>query len=186
MYDAALFYRGLAKPGPIVKNLLNYYRDGFYLATVHRQENTDNLNRLRSIMMALEAIAERVPVIMPLHPRTRNNLYEGSIHLKNVCSIDPVGYFDMICLLDKCRAVFTDSGGVQKEAYFFRKPCITLRDQTEWVELVEHGFNVLVGADGDKIIDAEQNFVYKNKDFSVSLYGDGNAGEKIVELIIRD
>jgi UDP-GlcNAc3NAcA epimerase len=94
-----------------------------------------------------------------------------------------VGYFDMVCLLDRCRAVFTDSGGVQKEAYFFHKPCITLREETEWVELVEHGYNLLVGADRDKIIDAEQYFVNQDRDFSIPLYGNGNAGDKIIKLI---
>jgi len=135
-------------------------------------------------MTALEEIAERVPVIMPLHPRTRKYLSEAGLHLQNVCCIEPVGYFDMICLLDRCRAVFTDSGGVQKEAYFFHKPCITLRDETEWVELVEYGFNFLVGADRDRIIEAEQHFIAKERDFYINLYGNGNAGEKIVELII--
>jgi UDP-GlcNAc3NAcA epimerase len=184
MYDAALFYRERAKPGSVVASLLNQYQDGFYLATVHRQENTDDVNRLRNIMTALDEIAERVPVIMPLHPRTRKYLSEAGLHLQNVCCIEPVGYFDMICLLDRCRAVFTDSGGVQKEAYFFHKPCITLRDETEWVELVEYGFNFLVGADRDRIIEAEQHFIAKERDFYINLYGNGNAGEKIVELII--
>jgi UDP-GlcNAc3NAcA epimerase len=186
MYDAALFYRERAKPGSNVSGLLNQYQDGFYLATVHRQENTDDVNRLRNIMTALEEIAERVPVIMPLHPRTRKYLSEAGLHLQNICCIEPVGYFDMVCLLDQCRAVFTDSGGVQKEAYFFHKPCITLRDETEWVELVEHGYNTLVGADRDKIVDAQQHFVNQDRDFSIPLYGNGNAADKIIELIISD
>jgi UDP-GlcNAc3NAcA epimerase len=186
MYDAALFYRERAKPGSNVSGLLNQYQDGFYLATVHRQENTDDVNRLRNIMTALEEIAERVPVILPLHPRTRKYLNKTELHLQNICFIEPVGYFDMVCLLDQCWAVFTDSGGVQKEAYFFDKPCITLREETEWVELVEHGFNLLVGADKDRIVDAEQYFLNKFRDFSIPLYGDGNAGDKIIELIIRN
>jgi UDP-GlcNAc3NAcA epimerase len=185
MFDAALFYRERAKAGPIVANLLDRYKDGFYLATVHRQENTDNPQRLRSIMAALEEIAERVPVVLPLHPRTRKYLLDLGLDMKWVTCIEPVGYFDMVCLLDKCRAVFTDSGGVQKEAYFFHKPCITLRDETEWVELVEHKFNLLVGADRDRIIDAEQHFVAQDRDFSIPLYGNGKAGDKIIELIIR-
>lgn len=184
MYDAALFYRERAKPGSVVASLLNQYQDGFYLATVHRQENTDDVNRLRNIMTALDEIAERVPVILPLHPRTRKYLSEAGLHLQNVCCIEPVGYFDMVCLLNHCRAVFTDSGGVQKEAYFFHKPCITMRDETEWVELVEHGYNLLVGADRDKIIEAEQHFFAKVIDFSDNLYGNGKAGEKVVKLLM--
>ncbi len=183
MYDAALYYRERAKPGPVVSSLLNQYQGGFYLATVHRQENTDDLIRLRSIMTALENIAERVPVILPLHPRTRIYLSGMELHLQNLCFIEPVGYFDMVCLLNQCRAVFTDSGGIQKEAYFFHKPCITLRDETEWVELVKHGYNTLVGADSDKIIDAERHFIAKARDFSIPLYGDGNAGERILNII---
>jgi len=183
MYDAALFYRGLAKPGPVVTGLLKQYKNGFYLATIHRQENTDDLNRLRNIMTALEEIAKRVPVILPLHPRTSKYMSEAGLHMKKICCIAPVGYYDMICLLNQCCAVFTDSGGVQKEAYFYHKPCITLRDETEWVELVEHGFNVLVGADRDRIKDAEQHFIAKERDFYINLYGDGKAGEKIVRII---
>ena len=88
----------------------------------------------------------------------------------------------MICLLNNCRAVFTDSGGVQKEAYFFHKPCITLRDETEWVELVEHGYNCLVGAKRERIIAAEKEFIPVEHSFDVSLYGNGYAGERIVNI----
>jgi len=184
MYDAALFYRQRAVAGPVVAELLERYQDGFYLATVHRQENTDNSQRLTSIINALEEIAERVPVVLPLHPRTRKHLTEIGLDIDNVTCIEPVGYFDMICLLDNCRAVFTDSGGVQKEAYFFHKPCITLRDETEWVELVEHRFNCLVGAEREKIIGAEQKFIQQARDYSIPMYGDGTAGEKIVDTLL--
>jgi len=184
MYDAAMFYRERAIAGHIVADLLDRYNEGFYLATVHRQENTDEPQRLTSIMTVLEEIAERVPVILPLHPRTRKHLLELGLTMKRVSCIEPVGYFDMVCLLDKCQAVFTDSGGVQKEAYFFHKPCITMRDETEWVELVEHGYNRLVGAERESIICAEQEFIQQARDFSVPLYGDGRAGEKIVKCLI--
>lgn len=186
MYDAALFYRKQARPRQIVAELLEKYNKGFYLATVHRQENTDDPVRLRSIITALDEIAERLPIVLPVHPRTRKKLTQIGMDIKNIVCIEPVGYFDMICLLDNCRAVFTDSGGVQKEAYFFHKPCITLRDETEWVELVEHGYNRLVGAERESIICAEQEFIQQARDFSVPLYGDGRAGEKIIELIIRN
>jgi UDP-GlcNAc3NAcA epimerase len=184
MYDAALFYRRQAAATPTVDRLLHQHQEGFYLATVHRQENTDDSQRLISIMTALEEIAAKVPVVLPIHPRTRKHLAAIGWNMKRVICIDPVGYFDMVCLLDKCQAVFTDSGGVQKEAYFFHKPCITLRDETEWVELVEHGFNRLVGAERESIVRAQQEFLKQARDFSVPLYGDGRAGEKIVNLIL--
>jgi UDP-GlcNAc3NAcA epimerase len=186
MYDAALFYRKQARAGRNVAELLERYNKGFYLATVHRQENTDDSGRLMNIMTALKEIAERVPVILPLHPRTRKHLIEMELDMGNVNCIEPVGYFDMICLLDNCRAVFTDSGGVQKEAYFFHKPCITLRDETEWVELVEHGYNCLVGAERERILATEKEFVQQVRDYSIPLYGDGRAGERIVKLIISN
>ena len=185
MYDAALFYRKQARAGQTVAELLEQYKDGFYLATVHRQENTDDSWRLINIMTALKKIAERVPVVFPIHPRTRKHLIEMELDMGNVTYIEPVGYFDMICLLDNCRAVFTDSGGVQKEAYFFHKLCITLRDETEWVELVEHGYNCLVGAERERIIAAEREFIPIERKFNALLYGNGNAGEKIVNYIIE-
>jgi UDP-GlcNAc3NAcA epimerase len=186
MYDAALFYRGRAVAGKFVAGLLERYKDGFYLATVHRQENTDDPQRLKTIISSLEAISEKIPVVLPMHPRTRKMLGQSDLDMKRVCCIEPVGYFDMLCLLDNCRAVFTDSGGVQKEAFFFHKPCITMRDETEWVELVEHGFNVLVSADRERIIEAERSFIVKKRDFSIPLYGNGNAGEKIIEILTQE
>ena len=185
MYDAVLFYRERATPGSLLNNLLAQYKDGFYLATVHRQENTDNIQRLKNIITALEDIATRVPVILPLHPRTRKYLLKTGLELRRVIAIEPIGYLDMICLLHNCKAVFTDSGGVQKEAYFFQKPCITLRDETEWVELVEHGYNRLVGADKAKIISAEQEFIHRDRDFTTPLYGDGHAGKKIIDILLN-
>lgn len=186
MYDAALFYRERAVAGSLVSSLLEQYQDGFYLATVHRQENTDDPQCLRDIMAALEEIAIRMPVILPLHPRTRKHLATIGLELKHITYIEPVGYLDMIILLDHCRAVFTDSGGVQKEAYFFRKPCITLRDETEWVELVEQGFNCLAGADQGKILEAEQSFIPQRKDFTGSLYGTGIAGNNIINILQKN
>ncbi|CAB1078443.1 UDP-2,3-diacetamido-2,3-dideoxy-D-glucuronic acid 2-epimerase (EC, partial [Olavius algarvensis Delta 1 endosymbiont] len=99
--------------------------------------------------------------------------------------IEPVGYLEMIYLLENCHAVMTDSGGLQKEAFFFQKPCITLRDETEWVELVEHGFNYIAGADSAGIYNAFKNSFDSNKDFDLDLYGDGTAGKKIIEFLIQ-
>ena len=186
MYDAALFYRERAVAGPLVSGLLEQYKEDFYLATVHRQENTDDPLRLRSIMAALDEIAVRVPVILPLHPRTRKQLTAIGLGLKHVTCIEPVGYLDMITLLAHCQAVFTDSGGVQKEAFFFHKPCVTLRDETEWVELVEHGFNCLVGADQERILEAERIFILKLRNFKVPLYGKGITGKIIVDILTKE
>lgn len=136
-------------------------------------------------MRALDKIAEDAKVVLPLHPRTRKIMAANNITLKNVCVIEPVGYFDILYLLKNSSAVLTDSGGMQKEAYFFAKPCFTMRDETEWVELVESGANILVGADYDTIINNVQKYKYDKKYFAQQLYGDGKAGEKIVDILIK-
>lgn len=182
MYDAALFYSTISKPSEAIASLIAALDADFYLATVHRAENTDDLERLSNIMGALDTISETTPVVLPLHPRTRKLL--GGQHLPHIRLIEPVGYFDMLALISKCKGVFTDSGGVQKEAYFFQKPCITLRDETEWVELVQYGCNTLVGADPDKIIRAEKSLGIGNRDGSSNnLYGQGDASDKIVKML---
>lgn len=185
MYDAALYYRKIAVPSPAIKKILELNQNEFYLATIHRQENTDHPARLKELIEALDDIASRIPIILPLHPRTYKKITEIGIRTQNLFFIEPVGYFDMLCLLNKCKAVFTDSGGVQKEAYYFQKPCITVREETEWIELVEKNYNVLVGAHRELILKAEQEFVPIKRDYSESLYGDGTAGKKIVDHLIE-
>lgn len=157
----------------------------FVLATLHRAENTDNPERLASIVTALNEINSTVaPVVLPLHPRTRKLIAVHNLELK-VHIIDPVGYFEMVWLLDRCGLVLTDSGGVQKEAYFFGKSCVTMRDQTEWVELLNVGANELVGDNKDGIIDAvTRNFGRKVHD-TEKLYGGGKAAGRIVNELIR-
>jgi UDP-GlcNAc3NAcA epimerase len=186
MYDAALYYKSIAVFTAEIEKILSDYKNGFYLATIHRAENTDDPQRLSSIMKALNGISEKIPVILPLHPRTRKFIeasdFSRSLY-DRIKIIDPVGYFDMIGLLSNCSGVFTDSGGVQKEACFFQKLCVTLRDETEWVELVKNGFNELAGADYDNILAAEKNLSNKKTDFSKKLYGDGNAGKRIVDIL---
>lgn len=181
MYDAVLFYRQIAQPSEVVGELLKRH-DDFFLATVHRAENTDEPERLQSIMSSLNKISGEKKVILPLHPRTRK--YVEGLAVDNLTMIDPVGYFDMLSLLQNCAGVFTDSGGLQKEAYFFEKPCITLRDETEWVELVENGFNRLAGADANAIISGYENLGNMNSDYSMKLYGDGKAGNKILRALL--
>lgn len=155
----------------------------FILTTIHRAENTDNPERLRSILEALSDVAQHTPVVLPVHPRTRNIIRNLKLNTENLTLIEPVGYLEMLWLLQHCGLVVTDSGGVQKEAFFMGKACITMRDQTEWVELIEEGVNELVGADKAKIIDAvRRNFGRMVKD-EKGLYGGGIAAKKVASIL---
>ena len=182
MQDGALFYKGLAQK-PSNLNIAGDY----VLCTIHRAENTDDPQRLRQIISALNEIAQTQQLILPLHPRTKKLLEMGEYDTSNLSIIDPVGYLNMVWLIDNCSLVMTDSGGLQKEAYFFGVPCITMRDETEWVELVEAGANVLVGADQKRILDAYHN----TKSSSVvdtrseDLYGGGKASERIIKVLLN-
>jgi len=180
MYDAALYYEDKALLKSDILRRIGTKK--FVLATIHREENADSPEKLRSIITGLNEIHKQVPVVVPLHPRTRNILAQQYI-LPNFMIIDPVGYFDMIILLKNAELVITDSGGVQKEAFFFGKHCITLREQTEWVELVENGFNVLVGSDSRRLIAAFNSFSTQESDFSANLYGNGHAAKTMAEII---
>jgi len=178
MQDGAIFYQNLAQK-PSGFNL----SDEYVLCTIHRAENTDSPERLREIISALNEIAIDKQVVLPLHPRTKKILQIGGYDTENLTIIDPVGYLNMVWLIDNCSLVMTDSGGLQKEAFFFSKPCITMRDETEWVELVDNGFNVIVGANKEKIIDAysESNIT---SNYDMDLYGLGKASRIILEKII--
>jgi UDP-GlcNAc3NAcA epimerase len=123
-----------------------------------------------------------MPIILPLHPRTANILKREGMSAKNVKIIEPVGYLEMVYLLEHCKLVMTDSGGLQKEAFFFKKPCITLRDETEWVELVSNGFNTIVGADKTRILNAFKNQKY-DMNFDIDLYGNGAASANIINAL---
>lgn len=181
MQDAALYYARTYEERMSLP--IELFNTDFILCTLHRQENTDNKERLLSIVNALNALHETSRVLMPLHPRTAKALKEFGIALK-VDTIDPVGYFDMIALLIRCQMVMTDSGGLQKEAYFFEKHCVTLRDETEWVELVKAGYNCISGAETKNIISSVESMINKTSEFSVKLYGEGNAGDKIVDSLL--
>lgn len=158
--------------------------DDFILATLHRAENTDDPERLANIVSALNEIhASQFPVVLPLHPRTKAAVDRYDLRL-NVQLIDPVGYFEMVWLLDRCRLVLTDSGGVQKEAYFFSKPCVTMREQTEWVELIDAGVNILAGADKQLIESGVQSKLNEPVIASSDLYGSGQASAGIVRSLM--
>jgi UDP-GlcNAc3NAcA epimerase len=175
MYDSLLHYQNKAIKPDI--------KEPFALATLHRAENTDNPNRLRSIFSALEKCP--IPIIIPLHPRTKKEIKKNRITLsRHIKATDPLSYFSMLGHLASCSFVITDSGGLQKEAYFSEKPCVTIRDETEWVELVNHGFNKLVGS-----FEENSESVYKWAQRPIEkfekIYGDGNAGEIILKKIIK-
>ena len=187
MYDGMLHYRDNAHGDALARCSVEPGR--YVLATVHRAENTDDPARLAAIMQALgEAAARLGSVILALHPRTRGKLLEHSIAMpEGVHVIDPAPYLEMIALLANARAVMTDSGGVQKEAFFLQVPCLTLRDETEWLETTQCDANRLAGADPQRArqaIDALANGTWK-PDFSARPYGDGHAAEAIVASLVK-
>ncbi len=181
MQDAAIFYAQRDVAIPVEVN------PGFVLATIHRAENTDDPKRLQSIFSALTQIAASRQVVLPLHPRTKALLEKHQITFdqSRISLIEPVGYLEMIALLKQCGFVMTDSGGLQKEAFFFKKMCLTLRDETEWVELVSNGFNFIVGSDKDRILSGVEQVLHGQPDFTVDLYGGGKAGGVIVKELLN-
>lgn len=186
MKDAVTYYsKTSAEKSTIIKQL-NVTNNSFVLATIHRQENTDNLQKLKSIFEGLENISKIKEVILPLHPRTKNILEKNNLNYNNITTIAPIGYFDMLELLKNCNLVITDSGGIQKEAFFNKKHCIIAREETEWIELVRNNFAKIVGSDKAKMKTAFDYFQTKIKnntsDFSINLYGN-NVGEIIYKEI---
>ena len=176
MQDAALYYASkVQKPNFELP-------EKYILATLHRAENTDDPSRLKAIFEALREIAQKRKIVLPLHPRTSKIIKELGVDIDGLIVIEPVGYLEMIHLLKNCELVMTDSGGLQKEAFFFSKSCMTMRDETEWVELVENNFNVLVGADKNTILNTYHNHSF-NKDYNIDLYGNGRAAKKIVNSL---
>lgn len=180
MLDASLQNRSIARRKSDIMARLNLQAKKYALVTIHRAANTDEPTRLRQIVEILNQAAETV--IFPVHPRTRKALdqIEASF-ASQVKLIDPVGYFDMMVLEENARLIATDSGGVQREAYFFGIPCLTLRDETEWVETVEVGWNKLVGVEIEKVLDAWLNFMPPQG--QPPIFGDGTAGQRIAKTI---
>lgn len=201
MYDSILYYFKIAeKKSKILKNmnLVGFDRSptpnselrtpNYYLATLHRAENTDDPKRLKAVLSALDKIGKDAPVILPLHPRTRKMMKVHHFVFKSegIKLINPVSYLDMLILEKNAKAILTDSGGVQKEAYWLRVPCFTLREETEWVETVRSGWNVLVGTGVKRIVERVSEEVRRKRSVKkVGLFGNGRASEKIVETIWR-
>jgi UDP-GlcNAc3NAcA epimerase len=185
-------HKRVARTGDIMHEAAHYYREksnevnkidekDFILLTIHRAENTDDPARLSAIVQAINNLTG-YRFIFPVHPRTQKILEQQKLNLAaHVKMIEPVGYLEMIAYESTCSAILTDSGGVQKEAFFFKKPCVTMRDTTEWVELVDSGWNTLAGADTEKIIAAVKHIHVPGE--YPPLYGDGHCAEKIISYL---
>jgi UDP-N-acetylglucosamine 2-epimerase len=190
MYDAMLMSLEIAEKKSDILKTYNLKPRSYYLATVHRAANTDNIENLRNIFLALVEIGKDKPVICPLHPRTKkiidSNLSSLITGPSSLIVIDPVSYFDMLILEKNAEKILTDSGGMQKEAYLLKVPCITLRNETEWVETVESRWNVLVGVDREMIVGASRNdFLPLSPHFSHNVYGDSKAAKRIKGVLLQ-
>ena len=202
MYDSILYYSKIAERRSAILEELGLYTSNsvrnadlhslrtpnYYLATLHRAENTDDPKKLKSIFRALNEIGKKTPVVLPLHPRTKKMIraYHLFSEFKSIKFIEPVSYLDMLKLGKNAKAILTDSGGVQKEAYWFGVPCLTLREETEWVETIESGWNALVGTSVERIMKeadhagGRRRYLKRNR-----IFGDGKASQKIVQILMR-
>jgi UDP-GlcNAc3NAcA epimerase len=188
MYDAALDFGQKAEKWSHILRDLKLEPKKYALATIHRAENTDHRQRLFNILSALDATAREMPLVLPLHPRARKMVehFKLEILLESLKVIDPVGFLDMVCLERNARLIATDSGGVQKEAYFYRVPCATLRDETEWVETVEAKWNVLARPDdssGMLVRTIREAVEYSGTRLDIKEYGNGEASRDVVEKL---
>ncbi len=189
MYDIALFYGDRARKQSTIMQTLGVSDKDFALATCHRAENTDDPKRLEAILSALSDLSKQLPVVLSLHPRTRKLMAEYGLshHLDPLIVSDPLSFFDMIVLEQAAKMIITDSGGTQKEAFFYGVPCITLRDETEWVETVHLGWNQLTGASQASIANAVCKVINAPVRFKENLpYGDGSAASNILSTMLQD
>ena len=181
MYDALLYYAAKAEKQSGIYDQLELEADGYILLTLHRPVNTDSPKTLDKILSAIAQLTNH-KFVFPVHPRTRKAIKESGVNLpRNLQMIDPVGYLDILSLEKNAAKILTDSGGIQKEAYLFKVPCITLREETEWIETVETGWNILVGSDSERIVHAVNTFQPIPTWFPV--FGDGHAAEHIVQIL---
>jgi UDP-N-acetylglucosamine 2-epimerase len=195
MYDSILYYSKIAEKNSTILHdlyLVNpqsgIRNPQYYLATLHRAQNTDNPKKLKSILKALNEIGGKAPILLPLHPRTKKmmKVYGLFSKFKNIRFIDPVPYLDMLQLEKNAQAILTDSGGVQKEAYWMKVPCFTLRDETEWRETVKSGWNVLTGTETKGIVEGMAKARQKvTPQKGEEIFGDGKASERIIQVFIR-
>ena len=181
MKDAARMF------APLMRRPATTLPDWYILCTFHRTENIDNPQVLKQLLFALEQTCNTIPVVCPLHPHTRKNMENIGypIDQSPIHFIEPVGYLEMLYLLNHCTLVMTDSGGLQKEAYYMEKYCVTLRNETEWTELVGCGYNHVVGTDASTILQAVQDLIDMPPAFPIALYGNGYAAEVIAETMTR-
>ncbi len=191
MFDCAIYYtRKVTDSEGHILEKYGLRRKGYYLATIHRPENTDHSGRLRSILRALDEIASpECPVILPLHPRTDERLRGLDYAVSADVRVQkPVSYLEMIALERNARTILSDSGGIQKEAYFHRVPCVTLRDETEWVETVDMKVNILSGADTERIVHAARELETADIlwDDKTGIFGNGDAADVIVTLLVKN
>lgn len=180
MYDAINLFKKRAKEVSNIIEKLDLSPNSYILSTIHRAENTNSVERLTSIIKALSECGKKI--ILPLHPRTKKFISQYNLKIgDNIQIIDPVGYLETILLEENSKKIVTDSGGIQKEAYFLSKPCITMRDETEWIETVQNGWNTIVGSDSNKILDAIENF--NPTGTPASAFGNGDASSIITDII---
>lgn len=186
MFDVALYYRERARDTSDILEVLGLVDTDFVLATCHRAENTDDPKRLGEILRALAHINHEIPVVLPLHPRTRKLIVDHGLEhwLDALCNLVPLSFLDMVALEQAAKAIITDSGGVQKEAFFYQVPCITMRDETEWIETVQLGCNQLVGASYERIVGAFARLAPFPVDTQCKPYGDGFASRRVVEHLL--
>jgi UDP-GlcNAc3NAcA epimerase len=195
MFDNTLYFSKIASAKSEILQVVNVEKGNYILATIHRNNNTDDSERLSAIFKSMMDVADsfKIDFVIPLHPRTSklldknidNEIYNRLQNNKRLKIIEPVSFLDMIQLEQHSKMIITDSGGVQKEAYFLKKPCVILRPQTEWIELVEHGSSIIVDADYNRIINAV-NYLINKSDFAFPpIFGEGNASEFICDEIIK-
>jgi UDP-GlcNAc3NAcA epimerase len=194
MYDNSLHFAQLSDTRSHILSHLKLTENQFVLSTIHRDSNTDNPTALMSILKALRRIQNdyQLPIILPLHPRTKAKLYDlASVTIvgellknQNIKIIEPLGFLDIIALERNARIIVTDSGGLQKEAYFFKKPCVILRPQTEWIEIVENGNAICCGSDENAIVDGFSQLYFKEHFTFPNFYGNGDAASFICQQIL--
>lgn len=187
MYDGYRYYSQRISRARVVEQF-GLDQGGYVLATVHRAENTDDPARFHTLVSALDRVSSRIPVVLPLHPRTRKAMNDAGLHFsRGVHVIDPVPYLEILALLNGARLVATDSGGLQKEAYFAGVPCVTLRDETEWLELLDSGWNRLAPpVRGVEVVEEmfEQALEFPRDTLRPGYYGDGHAAAYILDTLL--